>query len=48
MSQPRKLRMPLRVVFYREEEVWIAHCLEFDLAGDGATREEALIPYLTR
>src|SRR5437879_1923206 len=42
MSQPRNLRVPLRVVFYREGEAWIAHCLEFDLAGDGITREDAL------
>jgi predicted RNase H-like HicB family nuclease len=32
----------LRVVFYKEGDSWIAHCLEFDLAGDGATRDEAL------
>jgi len=42
MSGSRKLRTPLRVVFYREGESWIAHCLEFDLAGDGMTREDAL------
>jgi len=29
-------------VFYREGSSWIAHCLEFDLAGEGSTREEAL------
>jgi len=42
MSESRKLRVPLRVVFYREGESWIAHCLEFDLVGDGMTREDAL------
>jgi len=42
MSQSRKLRVPLRVIFYREGESWIAHCLEFDLVGDGMTREDAL------
>lgn len=42
MSQSRNLRVPLRVIFYREGESWIAHCLEFDLAGDGLTREAAL------
>jgi hypothetical protein len=42
MNGFRKLRVPLRVVFYREGESWIAHCLEFDLAGDGTTREDAL------
>jgi hypothetical protein len=35
-------RIPLRVVFYKEEEDWIAHCLEFDLMGDGPTKVEAL------
>ena len=48
MSQSRNLRVPLRVVFYREDEVWIAHCLEFDLAGDGMTREDWSIPCLRR
>lgn len=36
------LRIPLRVVFYREGGDWIAHCLEFDLLGDGSTIEKAL------
>ncbi len=36
------LRIPLRVVFYQEEDDWIAHCLEFDLIGDGPTHQEAL------
>lgn len=35
------LRIPLRVVFYRDRENWVAHCLEFDLMGDGATQPEA-------
>lgn len=35
------LRVPLRVVFYKDEDDWIAHCLEFDLCGDGKTKEEA-------
>jgi hypothetical protein len=35
--------MPLRAVLYREENRWVAHCLEFDLCGDGEEREEALI-----
>ncbi len=42
MTESRSLRIPLRVVFYRENEAWVAHCLEFDLAGDGETRGEAL------
>src|SRR6266446_5892619 len=36
------LSMPLRTVFYRDDDSWIAHCLEFDLAGDGETKKEAL------
>ena len=35
-------RMPLRIVFYRDGQDWVAHCLEFDLMGDGATQPEAL------
>ena len=40
-----KHRIPIRVVFYKDEDdssVIVAHCLEFDLAGDGAAHEEAL------
>jgi predicted RNase H-like HicB family nuclease len=29
-------------VFYKDNKDWIAHCLEFDLMGDGATKKEAL------
>lgn len=38
---PTAANMPIRVVFYREDDRWIAHCLEFDLVGDGDTRREA-------
>ena len=38
----RTLRIPLRAVFYRESDVWLAHCLEMDLVGDGASPEEAI------
>jgi predicted RNase H-like HicB family nuclease len=43
-GEPMKapLRIPLRAVLYRESGVWIAHCLELDLLGDGETREKAL------
>ncbi|MBI1903991.1 MAG: hypothetical protein HYS13_23060 [Planctomycetia bacterium] len=34
--------MPLRVVFYKEDGDWVAHCLEFDLCGDGRTQQNAL------
>jgi predicted RNase H-like HicB family nuclease len=37
----KSLRVPLRAVFYQDEGDWIAHCLEFDLCGDGQTKEEA-------
>jgi hypothetical protein len=36
-------RIPLRVVFYKDGKSWIAHCLEFDLCGDGTTRKSALV-----
>jgi predicted RNase H-like HicB family nuclease len=38
----KNLRIPLRIVFYRDGTDWVAHCLEFDLMGDGPTKEEAL------
>ena len=34
-------RIPLRIVLYRQRGDWIAHCLEFDLVGDGRTKENA-------
>lgn len=37
----KQVRIPIRVVFYREDDLWIAHCLEFDLLGHGRTIEEA-------
>ena len=38
----KTFRIPLQVVFYREEGRWVAHCLQFDLLGDGDTPREAL------
>ncbi len=38
----REFNVPLRVLFYREDDAVIAHCLEFDLIGDGETHEEAM------
>jgi hypothetical protein len=35
------LRIPLRIVFYREDEWIVAHCLEFDLMGHGKEYEDA-------
>lgn len=34
--------MPVRAVLYREDGRWVAHCLEFDLIGDGESPEEAV------
>jgi len=34
-------RIPLRIVFYPEGDSIIAHCLELDLAGEGADRGAA-------
>lgn len=39
---PIVYRIPLRIVFYKEEGEWIAHCLEFDLCGDGVSKAKAL------
>ena len=36
------MRILPRVVFYKEDGDWVAHCLEFDLVGHGATQDEAL------
>jgi hypothetical protein len=38
----KNLRVPLRIVFYKDGESWVAHCLEFDLIGDGPSKESAL------
>ena len=32
----------VRVLIYREDDYWIAHCLEYDLLGDGKTVRTAL------
>lgn len=37
-----KIKVPIHIVFYKEQGSVIAHCLQFDLVGDGATKEEAL------
>lgn len=34
--------VPLRIVLYRENGQWVAHCLELDVCGSGSTRPEAL------
>ncbi len=42
MVRRKTFRVPLRIVFYKEGDSWIAHCLEFDLIGDGHTETDAL------
>ena len=37
-----QLRGPFRVVLYRDGNDWVARCLEFDLMGDGDTKQQAL------
>lgn len=37
-----KLTLPIRAVLYREGGVWIAHCLEFNIVGDGTTKSDAI------
>ncbi len=36
------MRLNINIVFYREFDRWIAHCLEFDLFHSGATHVVAL------
>jgi hypothetical protein len=38
----KPLRISLRVVFYKEGKLWIAHCLEFDLLGHDRMKKDAL------
>lgn len=38
----QQYRVPLRIVFYQDDGRWIAHCLEFDLVGDGDSTDSAL------
>ncbi len=40
MSNVKRLR--LRIVFYKEDGDWVAHCLEFNLLGDGETKQQAM------
>jgi len=37
-----KIRLDFRVLIYREEPFWIAHCMETDLVAEGATVTEAV------
>lgn len=40
-TPPRKINLSLRVVFYRQEGLWIAHCLEMDVMGHGDQMQDA-------
>jgi len=33
----------MQIVFYREDDQWIAHCLQFDLCGNGVTKRDAFL-----
>jgi hypothetical protein len=37
-----KIRLDFRVLIYREEPYWIAHCLETDLVSEGKTVSQAI------
>jgi predicted RNase H-like HicB family nuclease len=37
-----KTKFELRIVAYREEGAWLAHCLEFDIVADGKTSKKAV------
>ena len=36
-----QLRLGLRVVFYKEDGLWVAHCLEMDVMGHGKDKAAA-------
>jgi len=36
-------RLTLRALIYKEDGVWIAHCLELDLVADGSTPHQAMM-----
>ena len=38
---PQKFRIPLSIVFYKEDGEWVARCLEFDLVGAAKTKMRA-------
>ena len=37
-----EINFPIRVVLYKEDGLWVAHCLEFDVVGSGNTKKRAL------
>lgn len=40
-SKMQKLRIQLRAVFYKEDDLWFAHCLEMDVMGHGSDKIKA-------
>lgn len=36
------LTLPIRILLYKDDEVWVAHCLEFDLCGHGDNKRTAI------
>lgn len=39
----KALRIPIHIVCYREDDQWIAHCLQFDICGNGETKHDAFM-----
>lgn len=37
-----KTQFELRIVAYREEGAWLAHCLELDIVAEGKSSKEAV------
>jgi len=38
----RNLRISLRAIIYREDDCWVAHCLEMDIVSEGSGPQDAL------
>lgn len=38
----KNTQMELRVITYREEGVWLAHCLELDIVAEGQSSKQAV------
>lgn len=38
----KELQIDLRAILSREDEVWLAHCLEMDIVAEGNTPREAV------
>ena len=42
LDAPAEFEAAFSVLGYREDEMWVAHCLEMDILGFGESRDEAL------